>query len=127
MTHRWGQLPVGNDLGDELPLPVTGGMVEHLTAQDLAYGDADEPEVGSDLGALCALPTARATCQAQEVSTPEWPQALCPILTCPVSFCRAFPRRHSGWCKSRGSQWSDTRGAAGCLAIGIKETGGHVL
>lgn len=61
-SYRWGQLPIGDDLGNQLPLSVTIGMMNHLLAQDLTNRDAGESKMGGNPIALSPLPAPRAPC-----------------------------------------------------------------
>lgn len=55
------QLSVGDDFGDQAPLSVAGGIVDHLLPQQLAHRHVLEAVALRDFQALCSFAAARAT------------------------------------------------------------------
>lgn len=55
------QLPVGDDLSDQAPLPVAGGVVDHLLPQQFAHRHVVETIALGNLQTLRPLAAARAT------------------------------------------------------------------
>lgn len=55
------QLSVGDDFGDEAPLAVAGGVVDHLLPQQLAHRHVVEAVALGDLQALSSFAAAGAT------------------------------------------------------------------
>ena len=61
LCYLWCQLPVGDDFGDQAPLPVAGGVVDHLLPQQLAHRHVLEAVALGDLQALRPFAAAGAT------------------------------------------------------------------
>lgn len=59
--YLWRQLSVGDDFGNQTPLSVAGGIVDHLLPQQLAHRHILEAVALSDLQTLRSFAAARAT------------------------------------------------------------------
>lgn len=59
--YLWRQLSVGDDFGNQTPLSVAGGIVDHLLPQQLAHRHVLKAVALGNLQALCSFAAARAT------------------------------------------------------------------
>lgn len=94
LRYLWCQLSIGDDFGNQAPLSVAGGVVDHLLPQQLAHRHVLEAVALGNLQALGSLATARAAWAQREsflsclcVCVCAWFMCLCECETLRVWVC----------------------------------------